>query len=264
MIKTVEPLRKEMPINISNQKNRDAVVGMEGLRPKRNVHYVDEEEQSVTSRRLLKTDVAHDLPEMLKQNELDEIADLLIEGDPEIDVERFGKFLSETSRVYVSEDGIIHAVEEFEVVYNPDGSVRENRPRKKEPQNINTETPLRWTGKFIKKKEAVHKFVFTNKKQLVHVNGLTFDFLYDIAKELHDKESLLLLRGGEKGDKPLMMNRGGKPYNAFLEGRIDGDSYCLILHLSNMELKKPAITEANVVEEKEGNHEKTRKNTKKK
>jgi hypothetical protein len=233
-----------MPINISNQKNRDAVVAMEGLRPKRGFHYVDEEERNIVTRRLLKTDVSHDLPELLKKNELDEIADLLIEDDPEIDVEQFGKFLTETSRVYVSEDGIIHAVEEFEVVYNPDGSLRDNRPRKKEPQNINIETPLKWTGKFIKKKEAVHKFVFTNKKQLVHVNGLTFDFLYDIAKELHDKESLLLLRGGEKGDKPLMMNRGGKPYNAFLEGRIDGDSYCLILHLSNMELKKPAILEA--------------------
>jgi hypothetical protein len=36
-----------------------------------------------------------------------------------------------------------------------------------------------------------------------------------------------------------VMNRGGKAYNAFLEGRVKGDSYCLILHLSNMELKKP-------------------------
>jgi hypothetical protein len=232
-----------MPINISNQKNRDAVVAMEALRPKRYVHYVDEDDRNVSSRRLLKTDVSHDLPELLKQTEMDDVADVLIDGDPEIDIEQFGKFLSETSRVYVTEDGIVHAVEEFELLYNPDGSLRDNRPRKKEPQNINTETPLRWTGKFIKKKEAAHKFVFTNKKQLVHVNGLTFDFLYDIAKELHEKESLLLLRAGEKSDKPLMMNRGGRAYNAFLEGRIDGDAYCLILHLSNMELKKPAKLE---------------------
>jgi len=48
------------------------------------------------------------------------------------------------------------------------------------------------------------------------------------------------VRGGEKGDRPLIMQRGGKNYNAFLEGRIDGSSYCLILHLSNMELKRPA------------------------
>jgi len=60
-----------------------------------------------------------------------------------------------------------------------------------------------------------------------------------MAKDLHEKDSLLLVRGGEKGDRPIVMNRGGKAYNAFLEGRVKGDSYCLILHLSNMELKKP-------------------------
>jgi hypothetical protein len=104
---------------------------------------------------------------------------------------------------------------------------------------MNAEFPLKWTGKYIKKEEAISKFVFTNKKQLVHINGLTFDFLYDMAKELDKRKALLLIRGGEKGDQPVIMNRGGKPYNAFLEGRVKGDSYCLIMHLSNMELKKP-------------------------
>jgi len=229
-----------MAINISNAKQRDAAVALEAVRPKRDVFYIDEDHKMVTTRRLLKTDVAHDLPELVKQTpEMDDLAKSLIDNDPEIDVEHFGMFLSETSRVYVSEKGIVHSVEEFEVITNPDGSVRERRPRKKEFQNINTDFPLKWTGKFIKKKEAVKKFVFATKKQLVHVNGLTYDFLYEIAKELHEKDSLMLLRGGEKGDRPLVMNRGGKPYNAFLEGRIDKDSYCLILHLSNMELKKP-------------------------
>jgi hypothetical protein len=167
------------------------------------------------------------------------LANALIKDDPEIDIEEFGMFLADTSRVYVSRKGIVHLVEEFELLYNPDGTLRERRPRKKEPQNINTDVPLKWTGKFIKKKEAVSKFVFTNKKQLVHVNGLTFDFLFEMAKTLDRKDSLLLLRAGEKGDKPIIMNRGGKAYNAFLEGRVKGESYCLILHLSNMELKRP-------------------------
>jgi len=105
----------------------------------------------------------------------------------------------------------------------------------------NSEVPVRWTGKFIKKEEAVKRFVFTNTKQVVHVNGLTFDFLYQMAEDLHKKDSLLLLRGGDKGDEPLVMNRGGKPYNAFLEGRVKGESYCLLLHMSNMELKRPKV-----------------------
>jgi hypothetical protein len=229
-----------MPINISNAKNRDAVVAMEGLLPKRDVRYLDPEGRPVATRKLLKSDVDHDLTRLMgKRKKLDSLAKDLIKGDPEIDIEHFGMFLADTSRVYVSSRGIVHVVDEFEVVQNPDGTVRDRRPRIKEPQNINTDVPLRWTGKYIKKEEAVRRFVFNSKKQLVHVNGLTFDFLYDMAKDLDKRDSLLLVRGGESGDKPIVMNRGGKSYNAFLEGRVKGDSYCLILHLSNMELKKP-------------------------
>lgn len=233
-----------MPINISNAKNRDAVVAFEGVMPKRDVRYVDDKGKPVMTRKLLKTDVTHDLPELLKKKKkLEKVADALIKDDPEIDIEQFGMFLADTSRVYVTKAGIVHLVEEFEIVMNPDGTQRERRPRKKNPQNLNAEFPIRWTGKFIKKEEAVKKFVFTNKKQLVHVNGLTYDFLYDMAKELDKKKSLLLLRGGEKGNEPIVMNRGGKPYNAFLEGRVKKDSYLLIMHLSNMELKKPKVIE---------------------
>lgn len=229
-----------MPINISNAKNRDAVVGFETVSAKREVRYVDDKGKPVSTRKLLKADVTHDLPELLKkQKKLEKVANVLIKDDPEIDIEQFGMFLTDTARVYVSKPGIVHLVEEFEVVKNPDGTQRDRRPRKKAPQNINAEFPLKWTGKFIKKEDAINKFVFTNKKQLVHINGLTFDFLFEMAKELDKKKSLLLIRGGEKGNEPVIMNRGGKPYNMFLEGRVKGDSYCLIMHLSNMELKKP-------------------------
>lgn len=233
-----------MPINISNAKNRDAVVALEGVMPKRVVRYVDEKGKPVMTRKLLKTDVTHDLPELLKKKKkIEKVADALIKDDPEIDIEQFGMYLADTSRVYVTKAGIVHLVEEFEIIKNPDGTERERRPRKKNPQNLNSEFPIRWTGKYIKKEEAIKKFVFTNKKQLVHVNGLTYDFLYDMAKELEKKKSLLLIRGGEKGNEPIVMNRGGKPYNAFLEGRVKKDSYLLIMHMSNMELKKPKIIE---------------------
>ena len=47
-----------------------------------------------------------------------------------------------------------------------------------------------------------------------------------------------VLVGGEQKDiEPLVMANGGTPYRAFLEGRVDGDKYALILHLTNMELK---------------------------
>ncbi len=55
------------------------------------------------------------------------------------------------------------------------------------------ETPLRWSGKLIAKEEAIRKFVFSTKVQLKHINGLTYDFLFAMAKELEDKKSLMLL-----------------------------------------------------------------------
>jgi hypothetical protein len=233
-----------MPINISNQKNRDAVVATEGLVPKREFRYVDEKGDPVHTQKVLKSDVTHDLPELLKKRKkLDKLANDLIKGDPEVALETVGMFLVDTSRVYVSKKGIVHLVEEYEVLTNPDGTERERRPRLKLPQNLNADVPVRWTGKFIKKHEAVCRFVFTNKRQLVHVNGLTFDFLFEMAKDLDKRDSLLLLRGGEKGDEPIVLNRGGKQYNAFLEGRVKGNAYCLIMHLSNAELKRPAQTD---------------------
>jgi hypothetical protein len=229
-----------MAINIRNAKNRDALVALESVFPKREQFNVDSKGSPVATQKLLKTDVDHDLAALLKKRKtLSAVGKALIKEDPEIDLEEFGKYLSETSRVYVSKNGIIHLVEEFEVITDPEGKVRDRRPRVKNPQNISTDIPLRWTGKFLKREDAIHRFVFTQKKQLLHVNGLTFDFLYDICKELQKRDSLLLLRGGEKGDEPLVMNRGGKPYNAFLDGRVKKDSYCLLLQLSNMELKRP-------------------------
>jgi hypothetical protein len=47
----------------------------------------------------------------------------------------------------------------------------------------------------------------------------------------------MMMGGGTSGKEPLVMNDGGKPYRAFLEGRIKGDKYCLILHLTDQELK---------------------------
>jgi hypothetical protein len=58
-----------------------------------------------------------------------------------------------------------------------------------------------------------------------------------MAKTLHETGSMMFVGGGKKGNEPLIMTRGGEPYRGFLEGRIQGDKYCLILHLTNMEMK---------------------------
>ena len=87
------------------------------------------------------------------------------------------------------------------------------------------------------KSKIYNKLVFNKKYQIKHINGLTYDFLFDMAKELSDKDALMMMGGGASGKEPLVMNDGGKPYRAFLEGRIKADKYCLILHLTDQELK---------------------------
>jgi hypothetical protein len=79
-----------MPINISNSKARDAVVAAEALTPKREIRFTDPKGRPVMTRKLLKTDVLHDLPELMgKKKKVEAIANDLIKGDPEIDIESF-------------------------------------------------------------------------------------------------------------------------------------------------------------------------------
>ncbi|MDH3492265.1 MAG: hypothetical protein OEM82_01855 [Acidobacteriota bacterium] len=226
-----------MPINLANKNKRDAQVSLETVGQKRNVTYIDPDGKLTHNVRLLKSTVHQQgLTDAYK---FDELADELVKGDPEIDIETFGRYLTETSRVYTNHNKIVFHVREEEVVITPDGEEKERRPRVVKFQNVNTDVPVPWTGKLIKKQDAVRKFVFTDTKQIMHTNGLTWDFLFEIAKELHDKDSLMLVGGGKKGNEPLIFQRGGKGFRGFLEGRIKDESYCLLLHLSNLELKLP-------------------------
>jgi len=72
-------------------------------------------------------------------------------------------------------------IQQEEVVYNPDGSMRERREQRRLEANVDEEIPLTWTGKMIPKAEAIRKFVFATKLQIVHINGLTYDFLYEMG-----------------------------------------------------------------------------------
>ena len=62
-------------------------------------------------------------------------------------------------------------------------------------------------------------------------------FLFEIAKELHEKNALMMIGGGAKGNEPLVFQDGGKGYRGYLEGRIKGNAFLLLLHLTNLELK---------------------------
>lgn len=230
-------------VNLTDSRSRDAVVKAEPTGIDEEVRYVDDEKKSAYTRKVLKATVEHDYETLVKHHEGDAeaLGKALVEDDPEVDMEICGLYLWGVSKVYVdSSDGIVYRIEQEEIVRGPDGSIREKRPRNQPEANVDSEIPLTWTGRKFNKDEAVRRFVFASKLQIVHINGLTYDFLYGMAKELSESNVLMMIGGGSKGRDPLVFRRGSVPYRGFLEGRVDGDKYLLLLHLSNLELKIPS------------------------
>ena len=239
-------------VNLTDSRSRDAVVKAETTGVDEEVRYVDDEKQAAYTRKILKATVEHDFDTLVKSHagDAEALGKALIESDPEVDMEICGLYLWGVSKVYVdSSDGIVYRIEQQEIVRGPDGAIRETRPRNRPEANVDSEIPLTWTGRKIDKNEAVRRFVFASKLQIVHINGLTYDFLYGMAKELSESNSLMMVGGGSKGRDPLVFRRGSVPYRGFLEGRIDGDKYLLLLHLSNLELKVPSGSRVSDTEE---------------
>ena len=228
-------------IHLANEKKRDAEVGFEMGSIKAVVHYVAASGEDYDGVQLLKSTVGTRLADLQqKQPDMIALGQSLIDGDPEVDTELVGRRLEDLRKVYVTSDGkVAYAVGLKEHVHAPDGTEKEVRPIVETPSNIALESlPVRWTGKMFPRSAAIRKFVFARSYQIHHVNGLTYDFLYDMARKLSETKSMMLVGAGEKGVGPIVLNNNSTPYRGFLEGRVDGEKYMLILHLTNLELKE--------------------------
>ncbi|MDR2027051.1 MAG: hypothetical protein LBQ01_05750 [Prevotellaceae bacterium] len=226
-------------INISNEKKQDAEVAFESIAQKSKVKFVlgnGSEKQNI---KILKSTIElTDETLVKKYGDLRALGEAIIESDPELDIEKIGKKIGATHKLYLDKDNkIAYRVNMLQIVRTPDGEEKDRKDLTKILANITGENMVQWSGKKMPKEMAVRKFVFVHKYQLKHISGLTYDFLYSMAKELHESKSLMFVGTGKKGNEPLIVTSGGTPYRAFLEGRIDGDKYCLILHLTNMEVK---------------------------
>lgn len=238
-------------IKLANDKKRDAEITFRSLNPKPAVTMVLESGEAINNKRAVKG--TSDTSTQTLLGKYDEkpkegvdfemqlaarLSEDLINSDPEIDLELSGKFIDDVSRVYINEDEKpVFRVKKVEKIFSPKAELKEEREPKYNESNITGESIVSWTGKLMPKSKVYNKLVFNKKYQLKHVNGLTYDFLFEMAKELADKDALMMLGGGASGKEPLVMNDGGNPYRAFLEGRIKGEKYCLVLHLTDQELK---------------------------
>ena len=235
-------------IKLSNEKNRDAEVTYRSLNPKASIKLGINSPGDVINRRVLKSTSTTDFSTLIADFKLDKtedeelqksilLSEEIIKNDPEIDFEMGGKYISGLQRVYVNEQQKpVFKVRKTEKIFSPTAELKEEREPKYNESNI-LDQIVKWTGKMMSKSKMYNKLVFTKKYQIKHINGLTYDFLFEMAKQLSDKDSLMMLGGGKSGKEPLVMNDGGKPYRAFLEGRVKEERYCLILHLTDQELK---------------------------
>ena len=228
-------------LHLMNKENRDATVAISSLK------YEKPFEMGIPNKELKFKRYLSATQENLHKNLAslygDNYSSKLIEEDPEIDIETIGKFISGSDVVYLSSKGelLYSPPKTVEVIIAPDGTEKERRSPEDIPGNVDDELPVRWTGKKIPKSKVAVKFAFKRTIQIKHVDGLTYDYLFDMAKELQDEDVMVLVGAGQKGNEPLIFQANGMPYRGFLEGRVDGKKYQLLLHLSNMELKRISL-----------------------
>ena len=229
-------------IQIEDSNKIDAEITFKSIKKGNQIYMALESGEKPINKRVLKSTRENSLNFLIgKKNPSDddynEFSERLICKDDEIDFELFGKFINKVDKIYTNQYlKPVFNVNISEQIIDPNGQLVEEKEKAYSKSNINGESIVRWTGRYIPKKKLFNKVVLTSKYQLKHINGLTFDFLFKIAENLQEKDSFMMLGGG-KGNEPLIINDGGKPYRAFLEGKIKDKSYILIMHLSNQEYK---------------------------
>lgn len=224
---------------LSDDKKRDAQVALEAPPRLDRLRYASPEGKAVRSERLIRSTDGHTLEALQsKHQDPEALAQALVQGDPEIDLEHVGRKVGDADRVWIDADGqLLYSAQALRVVIDPGGKELTREPFVDVEATVAEDAPLPYSGRLFAIDEVVRRFALVRPMQVRHVNGLTFDFLFEIAKGLHQARKLLFIGSGPKGQGPLVFSTNGAPYRGFLEGRVDGDAFLLVLHLSNLELK---------------------------
>jgi hypothetical protein len=169
--------------------------------------------------------------------------DSLRDGDPELDLNLAGADASDLTPAYFDPQAE-HAkpvtdFKDIDVIYGPDDSEKARRDHVNRKPNINETHPVKVTRR-LPLAEVLTSFVPKQTLQVVHTDGLNFEFLRDFAKDLLVKQEAAVLGAGAKANLPLVLRNASSPHRAFLIGAFaETDRYQLLLMLSDQELKLP-------------------------
>jgi hypothetical protein len=168
-----------------------------------------------------------------------QVTEALIKSDPEIDLQLIGKPVRIRSLAYLDEQRKPAAHFRLaEEKLTAEGAVKETKPYKASEPNI--ELPVQISPKGNQASDdLVQKFVIHKIYQVIHLDSLSFDWLFKLCQEIQPL-GFVRVNGGIKANEPLILRREGLPAFAYLRGRVEGDKYCCTLHLTHTELKAPA------------------------
>lgn len=233
-------------IRITDDRQRDARVGLASPRRPPPRRMVAAGGRNVRFTSLVKVPEGRDYQSLARRFGGDDeaLAQALVSSDPDLDVELVGREVGPSDRVWVKDDGsILYTGRILQVTTGPDGEERERNDFVEVDATVR-EDALPYSGRLIPVDEVVRRFALTRRLQLRHNDGLTFEFLHDLARLLHESRKMLLVGAGPRAARPLVFQQNGTPYRGFLAGRVEGDAYLLALHLSNLEIKRPIARSA--------------------
>lgn len=170
-----------------------------------------------------------------------ESVEALRRGDPELDLGRVGRIVEGSTRAHFDpETGAVARDFQWVAVHtSPTGQELERKPWARRQPNVCHDVHPVKVGKLVPRAKFFGAYVVEKAVQLVHDDGVTYDYLYGLARQLEQKDAVALLGAGPKGAGPLIFRDNGKPYRCALTGRTEGERYLLRVLLLGQELKVP-------------------------
>jgi hypothetical protein len=236
---TSEIPMSQRKIWLCDHRGRNAIVVLVPRRHATPLGYRDANGAQVRFCRCIKSTTIFD--SLLHQHGNSEVlAQALVDGDPELDLEVAGRETGACDRVYVDQNSKpLYSARMLEVVCDRDGLEIQRRPMEVVSANLVPERAPVWSGKLLSRRKANGRVAFTRAYQVRHGNALEYDFLYGLAAHLEERDSLVLVGSGPRGIGPLIPERNAYPMKGFLGGQTRGKAYRLVLYMAAFELRKP-------------------------
>jgi len=165
-------------LHLSNEEDKNTLVGYLSVKPKSPPTMAGPKGKPVEFTRYLACE-SKNLHESLKEKHGEEYGQALIEGDPELALEKAGLLIEETQEVFLGADGkMMHAPPGIEeVTYEPAGEEIKRGDAEEVFANVNEELPLVWTKHRIDRKRPAGNSHFVEpSKSLIGTDLLLIIF----------------------------------------------------------------------------------------